>query len=337
MSSRPHLDAVSWIVIGERTTTRVSGEKAEHLRRFSERHREWWEHENVVGLCVARKERNGIVGRTCVQVLVEKKMPRNNPDRRHEVPESLTCPAFGRELLTDVRAVGKARLDALMTATRPARPGYDVGNELGGAGTLSCVVRDRKTGTRLGLSCAHVIAPAGAASVGASVGATVYCPSLTNAEDLDVLEEAPIGRLYRIAPLSFSADDAAANVDAATFEPDDASLLDARIAQLGVTPKGINARPTVGLRVHKVGAVSERTHGCVHAIGLCAKIPYHDNRWATFVNQIGVTSFTRPGDSGSLVLDEADLAVGIHFASFDGMSLCTPMQRVLGALDCVLP
>lgn len=336
MTRQSHLQAVSCIALGTANVASVDSQKARHLKRFCERHREWWAHENVVGVCVARKERNGRIGRTCVQVLVQKKMPRHKLDRRHRIPEALSCPAFGRELLTDVRAVGKAQLEALISATRPARPGYDVGNELGGAGTLSCVVRDRTTRKRLGLSCAHVIAPAGAASVGATVGATVYCPSLNNAEDLDLLDEAPIGKLCRVAPLGFGPDDAPTNVDAAIFEPDDANLLEARIAQLGVVPKGINARPTIGLRVHKVGAVSERTHGSVQALGVCAKIPYRSDESALFVNQIGITSFTRPGDSGSLVLDDSGLVIGIHFASFDGMSLCTPIRRVLDAMDCVL-
>lgn len=336
MSRQSHLDAVHSIVLGIAPARRLTDAHARQLKRFGARHREWWEHENVVGLCVARKQRNGRLGQTCVQVLVEKKMPGHKLDKGHRIPKTLACPAFSRELITDVRAVGKARLESLVTATRPARPGYDLGNELGGSGTFSCVVEDRATGKRLGLSCAHVIAPEGVSSVGASVGGAVYCPSLTNAQDLDVLDEAPIGTLYRVASLGFNASDAATNVDAATFEPDATNLLDARIAQLEASPKGVNDKPTVGLKVRKVGAVSEQTHGCIEALSLCAKVPYDGAKVATFINQIGITSFTRPGDSGALVLDDNDFAIGIHFASFDGMSLCTPINRVLDALDCVL-
>jgi hypothetical protein len=335
MSRQSHLDAVHSIVLGDAPARKVTDAQARQLKRFGARHREWWEHENIVGLCVARKRSNGRLGQTCIQVLVEKKMPRHKLDKRHQIPETLACSAFSRELITDVRAVGKARLEALVSATRPARPGYDLGNELGGSGTLTCVVEDRATGKRLGLSCAHVIAPEGASSVGASVGGAVYCPSLSNAEDLDVLAEAPIGSLYRVAPLGFDPSNAATNVDAATFEPDTADLLDIRIAQLGTSPKGVNGKPIVGHKVRKVGAVSEQTYGCIEALCLCAKVPY-GTKLATFINQIGITSFTRPGDSGSLVLDEDGFAIGIHFASFDGMSVCTPIKRVLDALDCVL-
>lgn len=336
MSRQSHLDAVHSIVLGNAPARRLTDAQARQLKQFGSRHREWWEHENVVGLCVARKQRNGGLGQACVQILVEKKIPSHRLEKRHKIPASLACAAFGRELITDVRAVGKARLEALVTATRPARPGYDLGNELGGSGTFSCVVEDRATGKRLGLSCAHVIAPEGASSVGASVGRAVFCPSLSNAEDLDVLAEAPIGTLFRVAPLGFDPNSAATNVDAATFEPDASNLLDARIAQLGASPKGVNSKPTVGQKVRKVGAVSEQTHGSIEALGLCAKVPYGGTKFATFVNQIGISSFTRPGDSGSLVLDENGLAIGIHFASFDGMSVCTPIKRVLDALDCVL-
>jgi hypothetical protein len=336
MSRQSHLDAVHSIVLGSVLSRRTTDAQARHLKRFGERHHEWWQHENVVGLCIARKRRNGGFGQACVQVLVEKKMPGHKLDKRHKVPETLKCPAFSRELVTDVRAVGKARLEALVTATRPARPGYSLGNELGGSGTLSCVVKERTTGKRLGLSCAHVIAPGGASSVGAAVGGAVYCPSLANAEDLDVLSEAPIGTLYRVAPFGFDESDAATNVDAAVFEPDAPNLLDIRVAQLGASPKGVNSKPTVGLRVHKVGAVSEQTYGSIQAIGLCAKVTYEGSPPATFIDQIGITSFARPGDSGALVLDDNGFAVGMHFASFEGMSLCTPISRVLEALDCVL-
>jgi hypothetical protein len=55
-----------------------------------------------------------------------------------------------------------------------------------------------------------------------------------------------------------------------------------------------------------------------------------------FPDVIGVSRFTDAGDSGALVLDEEGAAVGQHFGSFDGMSVCMPIQRVLDAVGCEL-
>src|SRR5512138_141329 len=111
MTRQSHLNAINWIVLGANPSGKISQGQARHIRRFNEQHRKWWEHENVVGICLARKLSNGKVGRTCVQVLVEKKLPRHRVDRRYKVPETLSCPAFARELLTDVRAVGRAQIE----------------------------------------------------------------------------------------------------------------------------------------------------------------------------------------------------------------------------------
>jgi hypothetical protein len=56
-----------------------------------------------------------------------------------------------------------------------------------------------------------------------------------------------------------------------------------------------------------------------------------------FADQIGITRFTAPGDSGSLVLEDGtDLAIGLHIGSTDTLSVCTPIDKVLDAVDCDL-
>ena len=90
----------------------------------------------------------------------------------------------------------------------------------------------------------------------------------------------------------------------------------------------------------RLGYATELTFGAVQALLVVAVLPYPNpdgtRADAVFAHQIGVTSFTQPGDSGALVLDEAGAAVGMHIGGFDGMSLCTPMQRVLDPVGCRL-
>jgi hypothetical protein len=305
-----------------------------HLQRFGEAQQGWWQDENVVGVCVAKRRRGGKLGALCVQVLVRRKVALHKLKASRRIPAELTSPAFARPLRTDVRPVGDVRLESLVSVERPAHPGFDIGNMLGGSGTLGCVVVDGQ-GRRLGLSCAHVLAPDGTDDLGSPSGSVALCPSLPNAQALDVVAQAPIGKLVNVLVPCFDPGDAATNLDAAVFLPDDPKALSAAIADIGVSPKGISDGVTVGLKVHKVGAVSAETHGVVQSVGLTIKIPYGDDM-ATFVEQIGISSFTQPGDSGALVLDEQNRAIGMHLGSAEGMSICTPIRRVLDALHCQL-
>jgi hypothetical protein len=304
------------------------------LRRFGKKQRTWWAHENVVGVCIARKQRRGRVGGLCVQVLVRRKMNIDNVPKAHRVPAELKSNAFARPLRTDVRAVGAAWLEYLATEHRPARPGFDLGPSSNTrAGTLGCVVSD-KTGVRLGLSCAHVLAPLGQADLEAPVRRAL-CPSLGRARDLEVVSAAPIGVLKAVRTPGFTDADAATNLDAAVFAPDDPADLAPLVALIDAVPQGVRTAVRVGDAVHKVGAVSGLTTGLVHCVGLTVRIPYGDEI-ATFQDQIAITKFAEPGDSGSLVLDADNRAVGMHFAAMAGLSICTPIRKVLDAFDCDL-
>jgi hypothetical protein len=324
------------IVMGRPLVRAPGNPERRHWARLHARHQEWWQHENVVGLCVAKRQRRGKMGRLCVQVLVEKKYRDEKIAAKHRVPRTIESRAPRGSIETDVRAVGAGRLHSFVSNDKPAHPGFDIGNELGGSGTLGCVVIDNGTGQKLGLSCAHVVAPDGAADVGQTPGEVVYYPSFDNAQLLDVLGSARFGKLVRVASPGFSPEDAAGNVDAAVFAPDDTAWIDAKLADLNSAPRGVRRLVPIGLAVQKVGAVTQRTHGVVQTVTLAPKIPYADGEVAQFIDHIGISTFAEAGDSGSLVLDETGRAVGLHIGGFDGMSVCTPLGRVLAAVDCKL-
>ena len=56
-----------------------------------------------------------------------------------------------------------------------------------------------------------------------------------------------------------------------------------------------------------------------------------------FLDQVFCTRYSRPGDSGSLVLDQATgKAVGLHFAGANGGSVFSPIATVLSTLGVKL-
>jgi len=123
-------------------------------------HERWWETKNVVGLCAARKQSGGAFGPVSLQVLVRKKRASGKLAPSERIPKQISGGGAGYDggIPTDVLQVGPGRLESLASATRPEHPGYNIGNEEDGSGTLCCVVRSRQPGhSRLGLSCCHVI------------------------------------------------------------------------------------------------------------------------------------------------------------------------------------
>ena len=311
--------------------------RAKPVRELKREHGPWWEHPNVVGLCLGRRMQQGILGEPVLQVFVRRKTALASVRARNRIPREVDGSAVGirGRVPTDVRAVGSGRLDVLVRTERPILPGYNVGGRRSGSGTLTCAVRSRDTGEMLGLSCSHVLARYGLASPGERVLAPAYATSLSND-----YPQAPLGTLVTVVPLSFDDDASTGNVDAATFRPDAASDLDVRLGVLGSRPEVVRSDVPLDLPVRKVGFTTELTYGVVQALHVLVTLPYPHPDGGTeevlFADQIGVSSFTQAGDSGALVLDGDGAAVGMHFASFEGMSVCTPMRKVLDAVGCDL-
>src|SRR5262244_2713227 len=147
----------------------TSGKRARQLKQLQRLHDRWWDPPNVVGLCFARKISGSGLGPPALQVLVRKKRPLHRLPRRYRIPKSIDATAVGleTEVLTDVREVGRSRLHTLSSSARPERPGFNIGNEQGGSGTLCCMVTSQSPrALQFGLSCAHVIGRFGLAQPG---------------------------------------------------------------------------------------------------------------------------------------------------------------------------
>lgn len=307
-------------------------------KALHEKHASWWKQRNVVGLAVGRKVTAGRHGGLSLVVFVSRKIPRERVPAKHLVPSAVDGSKVGirDSIPTDVQQVGKGRIDALISADRPARPGFDVGHRVGGSGTIGCVVQSRATSQRLGLTCAHVLAPVSTASP----GDRVLVPCLIDARATHVLGRARIGVVDQLLPPSFSDSAVATNVDVATFLPTNPATLDSKIAIVGKPPSSVLSNVTVGLAVRKVGASSELTTGVVRFIHmvfwLAYPTPAGDEVTAGFQDVIGISHFSSPGDSGSLVIGDNGKAVGVVLGSTPELTICLPIQRALDALQCDL-
>ncbi|QSQ19962.1 hypothetical protein JY651_32395 [Pyxidicoccus parkwayensis] len=306
---------------------------------LAKEHAHWWTAPNVVGLCFAPKVRNGRVDDLALQVLVRLKRPRHRVPERRRIPEFVRVDGLGLRgrVPTDVREVGTPWLESFISDARPVLPGFNISHRRGGSGTLGCAVRALDTGELLGLSCAHVLGNFG---LGAP-GDRVLAPSEEEARDHGGLAAARFGTLVRMGPLVPGREQAPSNVDAATVRPDSPELLGTSIAVLNVEPTVQRDDVPLCLPVRLVGSTSEQVSGTVAALHLTIGLPYPTADGGTqllwFTDQLGVTSCTNPGDSGALVLDDTGAAVGLHQAAIEGLSVCTPIRRVLDSVGCTLP
>lgn len=101
--------------------------------------------------------------------------------------------------------------------------------------------------------------------------------------------------------------------------------------------KGVNELAGVGTGVHKLGRTTGHTTGTITQTNVVVDVQFGAGI-ARFENQMsiesGVTdSFSAGGDSGSLIVDTDDNAVGLLFAGNDVTTFANPIDEVLVALS----
>jgi hypothetical protein len=103
----------------------------------------------------------------------------------------------------------------------------------------------------------------------------------------------------------------------------------ATIRGIGLVRGTIKAK--AGMKVTKLGRTSNKTQGKVLSAKFrVLRMPYPGVGNVSFGDQILITRFTAPGDSGSLVVDvKSKKAIGLHFAGAKGGSVSAPIDRVL--------
>lgn len=127
-------------------------------------------------------------------------------------------------------------------------------------------------------------------------------------------------------------------IDAALAQPINPSMFSNQINQIGAiigsTP------PRIGMSVRKHGRTTGLTTGTITLLNATIDVGYNTSigrRTARFTGQIMTTGMSQGGDSGSLVVDaNSQQAVGLLFAGSGTVTVCTPIEQVLQALNVQL-
>ena len=312
---------------------------------------------NVVGVGTGyRTVGKHLTDQVCLVTLVRRKVPLAGLDAQALVPAEVGG------VLTDVLEVGDLRIQkARDVSWRPAPGGVSLSHFRVTAGTLGCLVRDRRSGVRLILSNNHVLANSNQALQGDAV-------LQPGALDGGRAGEDQLARLERFVPIAFTdepgncslangfaavgnalsrlvgsrhrlevrrIDPLAANrVDAAVARPLQDGWVDAEILEIGRVIG--TAEPMLGMAVRKSGRTTGLTRGEIQVLDTTVTIGYGD-RQARFDGQIVTSAMSSPGDSGSLLVAGDRLAaVGLLFAGSEQATIHNPIADVLEALEVTL-
>jgi hypothetical protein len=314
-------------------------------------------YENVLGVGLGYKT---IANRTTVKpsvvVLVDKKMPLGMMKKGQILPRTL-----GEDVPTDVLEIGKIKLLSYRTEhMRPARPGISIGHYKITAGTFGALVYDKKTGEPLILSNNHVIANVTDGRDGrAKIGDAIYQPGPydggTEADIIAKLErfvpvyrdqqpsQCPVANLveailnaiirtfkphYTVKLFRSGNEENVA--DAAVAKPISKDIVKSDIIELGEIKGTSTGYP--GLSVVKSGRSSGVTRGQIKVVDATMKVMMDEGEYAVFNKQFVTDPLAKPGDSGSVVLDNSNHAVGLLFAGSDRASIVTPIETVMEKL-----
>jgi len=310
---------------------------------------------NVVGVGVGYKTiGNRATDELSVIVLVRQKMPIAGLPPKSIIPQEVAG------VRTDVIEVGDLRpLGERTSRQRPAPGGVSLGHFKITAGTLGCVVRDRKTNARLILSNNHVIANRN----DAQTGDPILQPGPVDGGQVD---KDTIALLERFQPINYNtapptcslakgyADlgnvlarltgsrhkiqairilpTATNRIDAAVARPlNDDDILD-EILEIGPINEEIS--PELGMEVCKSGRTTGYTTGMINILDATVVVNYGPEQPATFEDQIITTPMSNGGDSGSLlVAKDPSKAVGLLFAGSSHATIYNPIKTVLSTLN----
>jgi hypothetical protein len=209
---------------------------------------------------------------------------------------------------------------------RPVEGGYSVGHYQITAGTYATAVCDAQPFPGIParyyvLSNNHVLAN----SNNARIGDPILQPG---PYDGGVVGRDTIARLSRWVTIQF-APNTTNYVDAAIADGE-FHVLDREIYWIGYV-RGATA-PAVGMLVRKTGRTTNYTTGSITAINATVNVNYGGGQIARFVNQIVTTHMSAGGDSGSLLLDLENRAVGLLFAGSSAITIHNDIRYVQALL-----
>ena len=285
--------------------------------------------QNVVGVGLGYKKINELnTLEPCIHVLVENKVSNKYLSSNNIIPKSYMG------IKTDVIEVGTPKIcsgDAIPEKLRPLESGcgISIGDDME-TGTLGCIVKKagKYTTQYFILSNNHVLADINKAPL----GIPIIQPSK---EYNSNTSQNVVAHLSTFIPLKLKDGDEELinHVDCAIAKIIRKTFVSNKIYDVGEIT-GV-AESSLNLNVKKVGCVTGLTEGSINTIGASLKIDFDTNGVLLFIDQIIAELDSSAGDSGSIVLNEDNQAIGLLFAnSFDGkFSYINDINVILWLLD----
>lgn len=316
---------------------------------------------NVVGVGKGLKRvRNARTEQVAITVLVRDKISLSQLSPRDVIPK------FVDGIPTDVFEVGDLRLLGIRTdRRRPAQPGMSIGHYRVTAGTLGALVKDSRTGEVLILSNNHILANSTSGRDGrAEIGDAILQPGSYDGGKMDTDVIARLERFIPLFPDSKEADCRVAQriqtalnnlvsvirpsyevrlikllgqenlVDCALAKPISDDMVRSDVLEIGkISGVAEASEKTV---VKKSGRTTGLTRGEVVSLNTTVKVSLSDDETAAFADQIVTTSISQGGDSGSLVMDNNNAAIGLLFAGSSKATILNRIRNVLSLLQVEL-
>jgi hypothetical protein len=295
---------------------------------------------NVIGVGIGRKLTDGVVtDELSLKVYVEEKVAESRLKARQIVPKTID------DVATDVVAIGRIHFQYPRNKNRPACGGDSIGSCHSlvygyiSAGTLGVALIDKTDGKRVLLSNNHVLANCDIDSEHrANAGDPIVQPGTLDggscATDL-------IGTLKRWVPFNSAGLNEIDAAIASLNTESDAQECSICCSDIGrVNGYRALGEEDLGLDVQKCGRTTGYTSGTVQDVDATVNIHYEVltpggivDRTIQFTDQILLTSMSDSGDSGSLILDMNEKAVGLLFAGSTIVTIANRIEKVLSILN----
>jgi len=185
------------------------------------------------------------------------------------------------------------------------------------------------------LSNNHVLANANAAAIGDAILQPGPYDGGTDRDRIAALEAfVPIvfdGFLDWLLSLFGIARPVRNVVDAALGKPLNDADVSEEVLEIGTVSE--TASGTIGMPVRKSGRTTGLTEGKITAVAATVRVFYGLTRTARFRDQLVASALSQGGDSGSLIVDADDRAVGLLFAGSSNTTILNPIgevERLLG-------
>lgn len=299
--------------------------EAEFLRRSS---RTWLTEATIQGIGIGEKLVDGKpTGLPSIRIYVSKKLK----EKKVANPVPRTLKLGKREVAVDVIEIGKIELHSFKDYRRPIQPGLCIANENRGGGTLGLILRNRQPPHEFYvLSNYHVLGKAPGSSV-----TSIIQP----ARNYPATGDRKIADYHDYFPMQPSKTGYKNIADAAIAKLLPGVPASASLPGIG-TIKGVSDAVKKGESVRIVGSTSGESSG---------KVIDPDFEWAVdyptaggksvrygFYGQVLCTRYAESGDSGAVVLNQKNHAIGLHVAGTSNTSIFCRLSPILQHFDCVL-